>query len=421
MAAAIATAWAPAARAQPPPRSAPPDPARPQPRASEPSSGQTPDDLSELEEAAAADQAERDESKPEPSGPGALSSLNPDISFLADVAAAWFSSDEPLQGGAHDPQATGFVLQQLEMAVSSPVDPYFRFDANVVFSEFGVEIEEVTATSLHLPANLQLRAGQFLTRFGRINPTHPHSWDFVDQPFALGRVFGGEGNRGVGAELSWLVPVDRFIEVVGSVTDAAGEEAARSFFGGGESEVETPLDFQSTLAVKQFFELGADLSVLWGLSAATGPNSTGHRNRTDVFGTDLYVKFRPITYGSYTILSLQSEWLVRRRQVPDDLLTDITGYAQGFWRLDRRWGAAARYEYGSPAYDSDGDVAPDDLDPDWTDHRHRVALAATFWPTEFSRVRLQGQADAPTWEDDPIWGAILAFEFTVGPHGAHVF
>ena len=100
------------------------------------------------------------------------------------------------------------------------------------------------------------------------------------------------------------------MELVGSVTDAAGEEAARSFFGGGESEVESPLDFQSTLAVKQFFQLGADLSLLWGLSAATGPNSTGHGNRTDVFGTDLYLKFRPITYGSYTVISLQSEWLV---------------------------------------------------------------------------------------------------------------
>ena len=58
-----------------------------------------------------------------------------------------------------------------------------------------------------LPHSLQARAGQFLTRFGRLNPTHPHTWDLVDQPFALGRVFGSEGNRGAGVELSWLTPL----------------------------------------------------------------------------------------------------------------------------------------------------------------------------------------------------------------------
>lgn len=69
----------------------------------------------------------------------------------------------------------------------------------------GVEIEEVYATTTSLPANLQLRAGQFLTRFGRFNPTHPHTWDFVDQPLIIGNFFGPDGNRGVGAELSYLM------------------------------------------------------------------------------------------------------------------------------------------------------------------------------------------------------------------------
>ncbi|MDO9280394.1 MAG: zinc-regulated TonB-dependent outer membrane receptor, partial [Pseudomonadota bacterium] len=76
--------------------------------------------------------------------PGAFSlqSLNPDISFVGDVAFAYFSADEPLMSGGHDPQANGFTLQQLEMSVSKSVDPYFRFDSNIVFSLYGVEIEE---------------------------------------------------------------------------------------------------------------------------------------------------------------------------------------------------------------------------------------------------------------------------------------
>jgi hypothetical protein len=128
-----------------------------------------------------------DQSDPAPPAPvvGARSgvSFNPDISFIADFALAAFNHDDNLQQGGHDPTENGFNLQALEMAVSADVDPYFKFNSNIVFGTDGVELEEAYATTLSLPASLQVRAGQFLTRFGRINPTHPHAWDFWDQPW----------------------------------------------------------------------------------------------------------------------------------------------------------------------------------------------------------------------------------------------
>src|SRR4030095_13929201 len=125
----------------------------------------------------------------------------------------------------------GFNLQQLELSIGSGGGPHFRFDPKNLFPQVGGEIEEVSGPTLALPYTLQVRAGQFLTRFGRINPTHPHAWDFVDQPLAVGRVFGGDGNRGVGVELSYLAPTPFFLELVGSATDPGGEGTARSFFG----------------------------------------------------------------------------------------------------------------------------------------------------------------------------------------------
>ena len=50
------------------------------------------------------------------------------------------------------------------------------------------------------------------------------------------------------------------------------------------------------------------------------------------------------------------------RQVPDDTLQDVNGYAQLFWRFAQRWGTAARYEYGTGAYDADGTRVPDPLE-----------------------------------------------------------
>jgi hypothetical protein len=99
----------------------------------------------------------------------------------------------------------------------------------------------------------------------------------------------------------------------------------------------------------------------------------------------------------------------------------VSGYSQILWRFNQRWGTALRYEYGSPAWNQDGKPGNDYLDPYWTDHRHRVSANVTFWPTEFSRARLQASSDVLGWQGTPNWAVFLAFEFAVGAHGAHVF
>ena len=106
--------------------------------------------------------------------------------------------------------------------------------------------------------------------------------------------------------------------------------------------------------------------------------------------------------------------------MPARLTSDVSGYAYAFWRFAQRWGTGARYELGTPARDADGRTG-DDLDPAWTQSRHRAAIDLTFWPTEFSRLRAQGAVDVPRWLEAPIWSAFLAMEISVGAHGAHKF
>ena len=43
--------------------------------------------------------------------------------------------------------------------------------------------------------------------FGRINAMHPHVWDFADAPLVNGRLLGPDGLRGVGAQISWILPL----------------------------------------------------------------------------------------------------------------------------------------------------------------------------------------------------------------------
>ena len=336
-----------------------------------------------------------------------------DMALILDVAAAWFQDGEAAQTGAHDPSANGFNLQQLEWAIGAAVDPFLRFDANLVFGLFGVEIEEVYATTTALPGSLQLRAGQFLTPFGRLNPTHPHAWTFVDQPIVNGKLLGGEGSRGLGADISWLTPLPWFVELTGAINGAAGECCARSYFGGNDLGVEGIEDFVYTTRLEQFWALGDDWSLLWGVSAQFGPNASGHDNRTQITGTDLYLRWRPVDSPRRTAVSLQIEGMHRARQVPNDVLLDGGGYATLVWRISPRWETGARHEWVTG-------VDNDPLDPEWTSDRHRTSAQVTFYPSHFSRLRLQGARDDRSW-DRVGWSTFLALEVLVGAHGAHAF
>ncbi len=383
-----------------------------------------PTDLKEIETALAADQGPPNQSAPAPtSAPtpsGGVQSLNPDLTLIGDFAAAAFSGDEHLQSGAHDPQHNGFNLQALELSMRAAVDPYFRFDSHIVFDLEGVDLEEAYGTTLGLPFRLQARLGQFLSRFGRLNATHPHVWNFADQPFALGRVFGAEGNKGLGVELSWLTPLPWYVELVGSSMMADGDETSRSFLGDAAHRVRGPKDLQYLAAAKQFFPLSDDWSLSWGLSGAFGPNPSGPGNRSAIYGSDVYLKFRPITTESTLVASLTSEWYYRRRQVPDDIAQDVSSHTELFLRFAARWATAARYEYGSAPFGVAGSTIADALDPEWTAARQRVAVALTHYPTEFSRFRLQISRDMPGWSA-ATWAGFLTAELAIGTHGAHAF
>jgi hypothetical protein len=350
---------------------------------------------------------------------GRASSMNPEIALILDFAGAYFSG-VPFETGAHDPHETGFTVQQLELSAGANVDPYFRFDGHIVFRTDEIDLEEAYGTTLGLPYGLQARFGQFLHRFGRINPTHPHTWDFVDQPWAIGRVFGAEGGRNPGVELSWLTPLPWYVELVGTAQLATGETTARSFYGPNNPGVHSLGDLLYVPALKQFFALSDDWSLSWGLSGAFGPNASGPGNRTDVYGTDVYLKFRPITVGGYTIVALQSEWFYRRREVPDDLQTDVSSYTQLFYRFAERWAVATRWDYASPTHAASGGPVNEALEADWLRRRNRIGLNVTFWPTEFSRLRLQGARDISS-SPQSGWSAFLAVELVAGAHGAHTF
>jgi hypothetical protein len=355
---------------------------------------------------------------------GAIQSMNPDISFILDVAGAWFSGEPDLRGG-HDPQNLGFNLQGLELAIGADVDPYFRFDAAVLFALFGVEIEEAYGSTLALPYQFKARFGQFKTRFGRLNPTHLHTWAFANQPLVNSKFFGGESMRGMGVEISrlelWMPGSFRWYVAYQNVS---GQATGRSF-SPTEADIDSFADLTATVRAEEFVALSANWDLLTGLNYANGPNKTGRDNRTEIFGADTYLKWRSRTSGGRQQVGWQTEAMLRRRQVPGDVLEDFGLYTWLQWQPGRHWGTALRYEYVSGIDPDESDVV-DPLDPQWTEARQRGAIQLTYYPSHFSKLRLQYSLDHLPYRggtdlDELSHMIFLQTEIVTGAHGAHAY
>lgn len=374
-----------------------------------------------------------------------IQSLNPDISISGLFAGAGSTESdfERLFTGAHDPNQRGFTLQNLEFTLHGAVDPYVRGDVHLVYQldregESTFEVEEAYLTSLSLPYNLQLRAGQFFTQFGRLNPVHPHTWDFVDQPLVNGRMFGGDGLRNPGLQLSYLLPLPFYLEAISAVQNSQRETSfsfrntpeEEELFGRPilERKVRGLDDLLWTPRLRTSFNLSDTQTLLLGTSAATGPNASGLHTRTNIYGLDLYWRWKPLNnFNGWPFVSLQTETMFREYQagrvvdeassellLPRRTLNDWGTYAQMLWGFSPRWVAGMRFDY---VEGSNGN-AGDDLN---RDRRLRYAPSITFYPSEFSKWRLQYNFD-----DQPDRGrhdhtVVLQWEFLLGTHGAHSF
>jgi len=362
-----------------------------------------------------------------------------DVSFNSLMTAGTSTAKESvlpeLEGGHHDPHKRGFTIQNTELALSGAVDPYFKGFVNMVqtIDKDGgtvVELEEAYAKTTALPAGLQVKAGQYFTDFGRLNPQHPHQWEFVDQPIVNTRMFGDDGMRGPGAQVSWLVP-GAPLEVVTGLQNANGG-TMRSFAGPGEDgpvvgtqherDVRTFRDTMWSQRADVSVDLTDEMPAMLGVSNALGPSGSSGNGSTDVLGADLTVKWKPLANDhGFPYVAFQGEWMRRHlgydsfvdggRFVPGGELRDSGEYAQLVYGFHRDWTAGLRYDRVRGVND---DVLG-------AEDRDRWSVALTWYTSEFAKIRLQFNVDdsaALGRREQSVW---LQFEFNLGVHGAHKF
>ena len=370
------------------------------------------------------------------------------ISYGALVTGGWSSAADPsaqLELGDHDPAKRGFTLRNAEIAVDGAVDPYFKGFANFVLkldnnNATEIELEESYLVSTSLPANLQFKLGQYFASFGRQNAQHPHTWAFVDQPLILGRAFGPDGLRSIGAQLTWLAPTPFYTELFLSMLDGQGG-TAYSFRNPGEPDASGVSRYagrattgrilhgaQDLLFVPRLvssFELTDSTTLLVGLSGAFGPNDTGPHHRTETYGADFFWKWKPPTASQgFPYVTWQTEALYRRFSagadpsapvpLPAETLRDYGFYSQLVYGFVPRWNAGLRWDYVG------GNHGVFDPSDPHRGQRHRLSPQLSFFPSEFSKIRLQYNYDhgALFGTEQSVW---MQFEFGLGAHAAHKY
>jgi hypothetical protein len=173
-------------------------------------------------------------------------------------------------------------------------------------------------------------------------------------------------------------------------------------------------------------DLTDNTTLVAGVSGAFGPNNSGSTSRTQIYGADLYWKWKsPRAAAGFPFVSLQTEGMYRnygaalraRLDDPQRLFLEETlhsggVYAQVLWGIRPRIVAGLRYDW----------INADTLsfEPVLRPERSRISPNFTWYPTEFSKLRFQYNFDRrqDVGNDSSFW---VQFEFILGAHAAHKF
>jgi hypothetical protein len=348
------------------------------------------------------------------------------------------------EGGSHE----GFNLNYAEMSLSSVVDPYFELFAILHLSEEHVHLEEAYWLTKRLPAGFQLKAGKFLSSFGRINEQHEHYWDFADRPLVHRAMFGEEGLNEVGARVTWVAPTDFYLMLGGEVLMGANEG---SFGRTGFSLPQDGIDVRGIRGpglLTGYLKTSVDIhdaSVLLGVSGARGQARSDEgfssgvaggealSGTTTVLGSELTVKY---TLDAIRYVSFQSEYLWRHadgtsyslnltQQMSQAALEKRQSgfYAQAVMKFSLRMRAGVRFDLLG-----ENEVVQAGHREDLPANLTRISGMIEFNPTEFSRIRLQYAHDnsmfsgaAPQLDRRAVDEVTLQVNLAIGAHGAHSF
>jgi hypothetical protein len=348
--------------------------------------------------------------------------LLPDVSAVGDLIGD-LSPD-----GSTQEDGTRFGVRELELALQAAVDPYFRGDVFLGFSDAeGVHIEQAFLTTTAVPA-VELRLGRILMPFGKINTTHRHDLHTIEYPWVVQTFLGAEGLKGTGLYLSRVfAPFGFYQELQATAVDRLGETPEELITDEPPNKDLDGLGFSARL--RNYWDLSQSSNVELSASAVTGkveqpyglpvlpPNAINVRQ--SIVGADLTFRWRPLQEGLYRSFIAQVEFMRQfNERVSDPAFTgpnrDFDGaYAFARWQLTRRLHLGARYDWLEDPLSAGATLNAGSGYLEW-------------FPSEFSKLmlayeRLMPGAPSGTPKPDATDRILLQAAFAIGPHKPHPF
>jgi hypothetical protein len=319
--------------------------------------------------------------------------LNPDISIIGDFIAT--SGGNPFQPGP------SLQMHESELGVQAVIDPYAKGDFFLSFGEQGVNLEEGYITFTGLPKGFVARVGKMRSAFGVVNTLHNHVLPWIDRPLVTDSLVGGEdGLDDAGFSINRILPAPKgiFLEATGQVFRGDSDEVFHS-------HQRSDVSFVGRL--RGYKDLTEDTNLDIGFSYARGHNDLGTNFITQLFGSDVTLRWKPLRRAVYHNILWRSEFVWSERQQLPTAQRAFGFYSAADYRLNRRWTVGGRFDRSARARN-------DNL----TDSGFSAVL--TYWPSEFSQIRTQYRFGRFA-EGKDTSELKVQFIFSLGAHGAHPF
>jgi len=352
-------------------------------------------------------------------GAGLWQAMNPDISVIGGFTMR-LGGKNPLRS------YRGATLRTVELSLQAYADPFGRLDAFVEHGEEGAhicqaELSLLDPSAFRLPKGIQIRGGMLLANVGKLNAIHAHELPMADLPL-LHQFFyshpheenenggndalkllnhivehGGHNFHGAGARISYLLP-----------TKSPRQAHEVSIEALNAHNLTFDCDSGRPLLLgrwRSFFEVTPIEHTLdLGLNYGYGPNPFG--GNTHLYSVDLTYRWRPIEAGLYRSLSWYNEFAVARHSGSNGSRSATGFFSMIEYQLSRTLYIGARYDWASL--------------PDSSAHGSGISLALTYYPSEFSRYRLQLNRRRYSLLGTS-WDLILEATFSIGIHRPHPF
>ncbi|MEW6163112.1 MAG: hypothetical protein AB1606_07360 [Nitrospirota bacterium] len=320
----------------------------------------------------------------------------PDISVIGDIVGT-FSDDKA------EPDRNKVVLREAELALGGYLYPDIRADVIATLhrhsdGEYKTELEEGYISFLKTPVpGLALKIGEKLLDFGKLNPRHPHHWNFVDRPEVLKSYLGDHGLSGQGVNLSYLLPTPFFLQLDLGAWHVDSEEHHHSEHVGAGDILGLAEETYST-RLWSSFDLAENQELEFGLSGirSYGSHFREHKDRVQVAGMDL--TYRWLGKGLRRLL-FQNEFLFLNRDVPVGDLDRWGLYSHLNYRFDKYWDAGICFDW---------------METPFPDKKEKSFISGIFTRslTETTKLRLQYKYDTR----DNNHTVYLQTTFGIGPH-----